>query len=87
MAAQCTSAADELDRQRRNSSVKRWVDKITGMHHTHLELDPIRDAQLWSIVNAQLSDNVQNDGNAQTPLDADAGRCLHFRRNRRNPSL
>jgi hypothetical protein len=67
VAAQSTSDADELDRQRRNSCVKRWVDKITGMHHTHLELDPIRDAQLWSIVNAHLSSNVQNDGNAKTP--------------------
>lgn len=67
VAAQATSDADELDRQRRNSSVKRWVDKITGMHHTHLELDPIRDSQLWSIVNAHLSSNVQNDGNATTP--------------------
>lgn len=67
VAAQATSDADELDRQRRNSNVKRWVDKITGMHHTHLELDPIRDAQLWSIVNARLSSNVQNDGNATTP--------------------
>ena len=67
VAAHATSDADELDRQRRNSSVKRWVDKITGMHHTHLELDPIRDAQLWSIVNAHLSSNVQNDGNAKTP--------------------
>lgn len=67
VAAQSTSDADELDRQRRNSSVKRWVDKITGMHHTHLELDPIRDAQLWSIVNAHLSANVQSDGNAKTP--------------------
>ena len=67
VAAQPTSDADELDRQRRSSNVKRWVDKITGMHHTHLELDPIRDAQLWSIVNAHLSSNVQNDGNAKTP--------------------
>jgi hypothetical protein len=67
VAAQSTSDAAELDRQRRNSSVKRWVDKITGMHHTHLELDPIRDAQLWSIVNAHLSSNVQNNGNAKTP--------------------
>ena len=67
VAAQATSDADELDRQRRNSSVKRWVDKITGMHHTHLELDPIRDAQLWSIINAHLNSNVQHDGTAKTP--------------------
>ena len=67
VAAQSTSDADELDRQRCNSTVRRWVDKITGMHHTHLELDPIRDAQLWSVVNAHLSSNVQHDGNAKTP--------------------
>ena len=28
------------------SNVKRWVDKVTGMCHTHAELDPIRDAAL-----------------------------------------
>lgn len=67
VAAQATSDADELDRQRKNSTVKRWVDKITGMHHTSLELDPIRDAQLWSIVNAHLTSMVQADGNAKTP--------------------
>ncbi len=34
------SDADELDRQRARSSVRRWVDKVTGMCHTHVELDP-----------------------------------------------
>ena len=34
------SDADELDQQRQRSTVKRWVDKPTGMCHTHLELDP-----------------------------------------------
>ncbi len=67
VAAQATSDADELDRQRKNSTVTRWVNKITGMHHTNLELDPIRDAQLWSIVNAHLTSMVQANGNAKTP--------------------
>lgn len=48
------SDADELDSQRRNSRVKRWIDKVTGMHCTLLELDPVRDATVWSAVNAQL---------------------------------
>jgi hypothetical protein len=61
------SDAEELDAQRKRSRVKRWVDKITGMHHTHLELDPIRDAALWSVVDAQLARLRQNDGNAKTP--------------------
>jgi hypothetical protein len=67
MAAQATSDADELDRQRANSSVRRWVDNITGMHKTLLELDPISDAKLWSVIDASLATIVQNDGNAKTP--------------------
>ena len=30
----------ELDRQKAAVSVRRWVDKPSGMHHTHLTLDP-----------------------------------------------
>ncbi len=67
MAAQATSDADELDRQRANSSVRRWVDTITGMHKTLLELDPISDAALWSVVDASLATIVQRNGNAKTP--------------------
>jgi hypothetical protein len=61
------SDADELDRQRANVSVKRWVDKITGMHHTVLELDPLRDAAVWSGIDAQLAALRNVDGNARTP--------------------
>ena len=64
-AAAAKSDADELDSQRKNSCVKRWVDQITGMHHTHLELDPIRDAALWSVVDAEIASLRQTDGNAQ----------------------
>jgi len=41
--SQATSDADELDEQRKRSNVRRWTDKATGMCHTHLELDPVRD--------------------------------------------
>jgi len=61
------SDADELDEQRKRSLIKHWVDKITGIHHTHIELDPIRDAQLWSIINAYLAKLRQADGNSKTP--------------------
>jgi hypothetical protein len=67
IAAQASSDVDELARQRANSKVKRWVDKITGMHSTVLKLDPIRDSQLWSVVNAALTSMVHDDGNAGTP--------------------
>ena len=44
------SDADELDKQRQMSNVRRWTDKATGMRHTHIELDPVRDAQLWAAI-------------------------------------
>jgi hypothetical protein len=61
------SDADELDEQRRRSTVKRWTDTATGMKHTHLELDPIRDAALWSAIDAQRARLRQQDGNRRTP--------------------
>jgi hypothetical protein len=59
----------ELDRQKAAVSVRRWVDKPTGMHHTHLALDPERDAKLWSAIDAQLATLKQSDGNSGTPID------------------
>ena len=48
------SDADELDAQRAASKVTRWVDQTTGMHHTHLELDPVRDARLDAAISRAL---------------------------------
>jgi hypothetical protein len=61
------SAAAELERQRAGSKVKRWVDKVTGMHHTHLALDPVRDAAVWSAIDAQLARLRRQEGNRRTP--------------------
>ncbi|MGA9278093.1 HNH endonuclease [Ilumatobacter sp.] len=61
------SDADELDAQRAASKVRRWVDRITGMHHTLLELDPLRDAQLSASFNAELARLRAADGNSGTP--------------------
>lgn len=58
--------AAELDRQRQQANVKRWIDKVTGMHHTHLELDPVSDATFWSTVEAQLATVRHADGDART---------------------
>ncbi len=49
------SGVDELETQRKASEVCRWIDDRTGMHHTHLALDPVRDARLHSAVNAELA--------------------------------
>ncbi len=42
----------ELDRQRKASTVKRWRDRQTGMHHTLISLDPLSDSRMWKVLNA-----------------------------------
>ena len=80
VAARPASDADELDRQRKNSVVKRWVNKITGMHHTNLELDPIRDAAVVERRQRPLTSMRPGRRQRQHPVDADAGRRLRRRR-------
>lgn len=65
----------ELDRQRRESKMKRWTDKASGMKMTLLSLDPLRDAVLHGAIDAQLARLRQNPANAkvqfaQLQLDA-----------------
>jgi len=60
-------AAAELERQRSDSKVSRWVDRVTGMHKTLIELDPVRDASLWSAIEAQLATLKQQTTNAKVP--------------------
>jgi hypothetical protein len=61
------SGVAELEAQRKASKVSRWIDDRTGMHHTRLELDPVRDAKLHSAVNAELARLRATDGTAKTP--------------------
>lgn len=58
----------ELDRQRAASNVKRWTDKATGMRQTLISLDPLRDASIWAVFDAQLARLRQRDENAQRPF-------------------
>ena len=44
----------ELDRQKANATVRRWIDTITGMWHLHAELDPETGAKLWTAIDTQL---------------------------------
>jgi len=41
---------DELEEQRRQSKVSRWIDRQTGMHKTLIECDPLTDRRIWSAV-------------------------------------
>ena len=65
-AAATTNDADELERQRQKSNVRRWTDKETGMRHTHLELDPVRDAQLWAAIDQHRRQARSKAGNGLT---------------------
>ncbi|HZI45107.1 MAG TPA: DUF222 domain-containing protein, partial [Ilumatobacter sp.] len=56
------SDADELNKQRAMSKVRRWTDKETGMRHTHIELDPVRDAQLWAAIDQHRRQARANAG-------------------------
>jgi hypothetical protein len=69
------SDADELNAQRAASKVSRWVDKATGMHHTLLALDPVRDSEVFAAAARELARARQVDGNRETPwkqLEVDA---------------
>jgi hypothetical protein len=57
----------ELARQRAASTVKRWTDKETGMHHTLISLDPVRDRIFWTAVSHALHKIRRQPGHAKTP--------------------
>jgi hypothetical protein len=61
--------ASELDRQRSNARVSRWVDKQSGMWHLHAEVDPETGAKLWTAIDSQLRSVKQREGNGETPLE------------------
>ena len=68
------SEADALEQQRTASRIRRWRDQLTGMCHTHVELDPVRDADLKSALDAHLR-RLRKDANAGVPwneLEVDA---------------
>lgn len=70
-----SSDADELEAQRKRANVKHWQDRETGMWHTHLELDPLRDRAVWTAIRHSLGKVRRRDGNRNTPwhtIEADA---------------
>ena len=61
--------ADRLTRQRRNSSIRTWVDTETGMGKTMISLDPVRHAALQATIDAHLASLRQRDGMGDIPFD------------------
>ncbi len=63
------SDADELDRQRAASQIKRWTDRDTGMKQTLISLDPLRDASLHAVIDAHLAALRQDPANKLRSFD------------------
>jgi hypothetical protein len=61
------SDVSELERQRAASNIKRWTDKVTGMRHTTITLDPERDDTLWTAIRASLKKIRRQPQHATTP--------------------
>ena len=43
------------NRLRQQRCVRRWVDRVTGMCHTHLQVDPETDARIASVLDAAVA--------------------------------
>ncbi len=80
--AQATDDIDQLTAQRAASNVTRWIDHTTGMHHTHLELDPVRDAKLAATANAELARLPRRQHLHHPRVDPTPTRRLHQRHHR-----
>src|SRR4051812_38311856 len=61
------SDVSELERQRAASKIKRWTDRETGMRHTLISLDPVRDQIFWTAVSHSLHQVRRQPGHAKTP--------------------
>jgi hypothetical protein len=68
-ASAASSDADELDRQRAASKVKRSVDRQSGMCTTIIQLDPVRDRALWSRIDTSRAQLRRRDGNSRMAWD------------------
>jgi hypothetical protein len=63
-----------LEQQKQARRLKRWIDRATGMCHTHLELDPETDAKVCSaLCDAIATERAKpDDGRTWDQLQADA---------------
>jgi hypothetical protein len=71
IAAQLDAAAeaDRMTRLRKQSRVRQWIDGVTGMGRTVIELDPERHAALMATLDAHLASVKQRDGSANVPFE------------------
>jgi hypothetical protein len=66
------SDIDELERQRAQSKISRWIDQATGMHKTLIEADPVTDRIIWTAIQhqrGQLRQRNQTTGGPKPSWD------------------
>ena len=63
------SDVDEHERQRADSTVKRWTEQGSGMKVTQIRLDPLRDATLHTAIDAHLARLRQDAANTGRPIE------------------
>ena len=77
------------DRLRRQRSLRRWVDRNTGMCHTHLQLDPEADARVSGALDAAIAaEQAKPDDEQRTfrPVESRRHRRVDHRRPQRRPA-
>ena len=47
-----------MARLRQQRCVRRWVDRVSGMCHTHLQVDPETDARIASVLDAAVASSA-----------------------------
>jgi hypothetical protein len=57
---------DVWERRRRQRSVRRWVDRVTGLCHTHLTLDPLSDAKVAAAFDAAVAAECGRPGDERS---------------------
>ena len=56
-------------RNRRDRNVRRWVDRTTGMCHTHLQLDAETDARVAATLDAAVAASNANQQDPDLTFD------------------
>ena len=65
-----------LERQRAASKIRQWADNDTGMHHTHVELDPVRGAKLKKALGRHAAPTPLRRGQHRGAVEPVGGRLV-----------
>ena len=67
----------EFERQRRDTSLRRWVQRSTGMHHFHGAFDPERGAEIHAVIDRLIEQQFHAGTDADLDNDQRAAVAMH----------